>query len=116
LSFYSGHEVYYTSITIQRRLLLPLSYHYFSDILYSLLLPSSYYSYYRWEEFKKAFQGIVYTKTKESYADLLDEFKTKLFYNNGKPHRAPANITLEQEQEIINQDLKQKAVVYVIRQ
>jgi hypothetical protein len=46
LSFYSGHEVYYTTITIQPPLLLPLSYHCFSDILYSLLLPSSYHSYY----------------------------------------------------------------------
>jgi hypothetical protein len=41
------HEVYYTTITIQPLLLLPLSYYCFSNILYSLLLPSSYHSYYR---------------------------------------------------------------------
>jgi hypothetical protein len=33
-------------ITIQRRLIIPLYYHCFSNILYSLLLPSGYYSYY----------------------------------------------------------------------
>ena len=70
----------------------------------------------RWEEFLKMFRDVVYAKTEEEFEDLLAEWKTEFNWNDGNIHRASANSTAQDVQQVAERELERSALVYTIGQ
>ena len=60
----------------------------------------------RWEEYIQLFQKVVFSKTKDEYEDMLEEFKTEFNWNNRNPHVPLASLTPDEIQELTTKDLK----------
>ena len=65
----------------------------------------------RWEEFLKDFKIVVYSKTEEEFRVNLADFKEEYHWNNGEPHRSPADGT---EDEADEKNLEGRAVTYCL--
>jgi hypothetical protein len=56
----------------------------------------------------------VFSKTKDEYEDLLEEFKTEFNWNNGNLHIPLAFLTSDEIQELITKDLERQAFKYTL--
>jgi hypothetical protein len=49
----------------------------------------------------------VFSKTKDKYKDILEEFKTEFNWNNGNLYIPLVSLTPDEIQELITKDLEQ---------
>jgi hypothetical protein len=57
------------------------------------------------------FKTVVYSKTEEEFGVNLADFKEEYHWNNGEPHRSPADGT---EDEVDEKNLEGRAVTYCL--
>ena len=60
------------------------------------------------------FQRVIFSKTKDKYEDLLEEFKTEFNWNDENPYLALFDLTPEEIQELTTQDLERQALEYTL--